>query len=141
MLVRMFVGVWFYQQTMVLHGTTAALVRCPPLSQGLALVVPRRLQVSLQALFLGLQLLGVVGLQALAGADVLQLLQQLLLLVDEDEAISLGVQQPRPRLAVQFGDLHLDGGDPEEEMLTGVYSVCKAHLTPITHISTGNATR
>lgn len=107
-------NVWFYQQMMVLHSTTTAPVRCPPLSQGLALVVPRRLQVSLQTLLLGLQLLGVVGLQALAGADVLQLLQQLLLLVDEDEAISLGVQQPRPRLAVQFGDLHLDGGDPEE---------------------------
>lgn len=114
MLVRMFSRVWFYQQVMVLHSTTAALVRCPPLSQGLALVVPRRLQVSFQTLLLGLQLLGVVGLQALAGADVLQLLQQLLLLVDEDETISLGVQQPRPRLAVQFGDLHLNGGDPEE---------------------------
>lgn len=126
MLVRMFVEFWFYRQMIVLHGTTAALVRRPPLSQGLALVVPRRLQVSLQTLLLGLQLLGVVGLQALAGADVLQLLQQLLLLVDEDEAISLGVQQPRPRLAVQFGDLHLDGGDPEEEML-GVYSACNTH--------------
>lgn len=83
-----------------------------PLSQSLALVVSGGLQVSLQTFLLRLQLLGVVGLQALAGADVLQLLQQLLLLVDEDEAVSLRVQQPRPRLAVQFGDLHLDVGDP-----------------------------
>lgn len=86
----------------------------PPLCQSLALVVSGGLQVSLQTFLLRLQLLGVVGLQALAGADVLQLLQQLLLLVDENEAVSLRVQQPWPRLAVQFGDLHFDGGDPEK---------------------------
>lgn len=84
-----------------------------PLSQSLALVVSGGLQVSLQPFLLRLQLLCVVGLQALAGADVLQLLQQLLLLVNEDEAISFRVQQPRPGLAVQFGNLDLDGGDPE----------------------------
>lgn len=95
----------------------------PPLRQSLALVVSGGLQVSLQAFFLRLQLLGVVGFQALAGADVLQLLQQLLLLVDEDEAVSFGVQQPRPRLTIQFGDLHLDGSDPEKTEC-GVYCVC-----------------
>lgn len=84
----------------------------PPLRQSLALVVSGSLQVSLQTFLLRLQLLGVVGLKALAGADVLQLLQQLLLLVDENEAVSLRVQQPWPRLTVQFGDLHFDGGDP-----------------------------
>lgn len=84
----------------------------PPLCQSFALVVSGRLQVSLQALLLRLQLFGVVGLKASARADVLQLLQQLLLFVDEDEAVALRVQQPRPGLAVQFGDLHLDGGDP-----------------------------
>lgn len=85
----------------------------PPLGQSLALVVSGGLKVPLQAFLLRLQLLGVVGLQALPGADVLQLLQQLLLLVDEDETVALRVQQPRPGLAVQFGNLHLDGGDPE----------------------------
>lgn len=75
-------------------------LKFPPLCQSLALVVSGGLQVSLQTFLLRLQLLGVVGLEALAGADVLQLLQQLLLLVDEDEAVSLWVQQPRPRLAV-----------------------------------------
>lgn len=88
---------------------------CSPLGQRLALVFSGRLQVLLQTLLLRLQLLRVVGLQALAGADVLQLLQKLLLLVDEDEAVSLRVQQTRPRLTVQFSDLHLDVGDPERK--------------------------
>lgn len=88
---------------------------CSPLGQRFALVFSGRLQVLLQTLLLRLQLLHVVGLQALAGADVLQLLQKLLLLVDEDEAVSLRVQQTRPRLTVQFSDLHLDVGDPERK--------------------------
>lgn len=86
----------------------------PPLGQSLALVVSGCLKVSLQTFLLRFQLLGIVGLQALPRSDVLQLLQQLLLLVDEDETVSLRVQQPRPSLAVQFGDLDLDGGNPEE---------------------------
>lgn len=88
---------------------------CSPLGQRFALVFSGRLQVLLQTLLLRLQLLRIVGLQALAGADVLQLLQKLLLLVDEDEAVSLRVQQTRPRLTVQFSDLHLDVGDPERK--------------------------
>lgn len=87
----------------------------PPLRQGLALVVPGRLQVPLQTLLLRLKSLGVIGLQPLAGVDVLQLLQQLLFLIDEDESVSLRVKQPWPRLAVQLGDLNLNGSDPKEE--------------------------
>lgn len=86
----------------------------PPLSEGLALVVSGCLQVSLQTLLLGLQLLGIIGLHAAAGTYVLQLLQQFLLLIDEDEAVTLGVKQPWPSLTIQFGDLHLDGGNPRK---------------------------
>lgn len=86
----------------------------PPLCQCLALVVSGSLQVSLQAFLLRLELLCIVGLQALAGADILQLFQQFLLLVDKDEAISLWVEKPRPCLAVQLGDLNLDGGNPAQ---------------------------
>ncbi|KAG7263462.1 hypothetical protein CRUP_038587 [Coryphaenoides rupestris] len=70
-------------------------------------------EVLLQPSLLALDALGVAwGEEVAGGAGVAQLLQKLLLLVDQDQPVALRVQEPRPRLAVQPRDLHLQAGHP-----------------------------
>ena len=83
----------------------------PPLGQRLALGVPGCLQVLLQPLASHLQLLH-LPLGPLPRADEAHLLQQLLILVDEDQPVPLGVEYSRPGLAVELGELDLQVGDP-----------------------------